>query len=193
MKRLVFALAALTGIAHPAAAQHCGSYFSRGYVRSYAAPVVVKKEVAVATFVPLVVAVPAYGVGYPAAVAVPQATTEAKLEALLQRLEQQLGTGSVATPEQRASVQPQGDGAAAILSAHCAKCHTGEAAKGGFPIFQHPGLLASLDKGSRARILLECGENAMPPPPVGKTPQDNPNALSDAELAVLRQWQKEAK
>src|SRR5688572_22140590 len=92
MKRLLIGLAAFAGWANHAPAQHCGTYFNRYYAPPVVQKVVVEKQVAVATFVPLVVAVPAYGVGYPAAVAPAiQATvndgSDAKLEAILRRIE----------------------------------------------------------------------------------------------------------
>jgi mono/diheme cytochrome c family protein len=160
-----------------------------GAVRSgdCVAPVVVKQQVygqhyqqvVVAQFVAIPVAVPLYAVGYdPHSYGVTE-----ELKAIREELRQ--AREGVAPQSHRADpnepqVLPQKspDAVTAILTQHCASCHTGAKSKGGLVIFAGPGVL---DAHADLFQLWDAAESkTMPPNPRPKVPQADLDALRAA-------------
>jgi hypothetical protein len=62
----------------------------------------------------------------------------------------------------RASLPARPSGAVAVLTQHCAKCHTGSGSQGGFTLFDRPGQLARLDPDSLQSIRAAVLSGSMP-------------------------------
>lgn len=136
----------------------------------------------------------------------PESLSDSQIDYLLKRIEQRLAAKQqkpsepVQAPQVPLTPQaapmnatPQTNGqlsaAGQLLTQKCASCHTGSATKGGgLAFFSNDNHLLNLDKGMRARIVLNVSEATMPPNAAGNV--QSPNALTDPEVAILRAWAK---
>ena len=158
------------------------------------APAVVKEVITpalVAQFVPI--QVPVYSAGYvpqlagpvaPPAAAAAEAATLERILARLDSLERRMAGGNAApTPP----AGPEKDAAAiqtralTILNDHCARCHTGAAAKGKNMIFVSEGRLnPAVNKG---KLFKAAFKGIMP-----VDDKNQPHPLPDEDVTVLLEW-----
>ena len=203
MERLVPVVAGiLASLLLIAPAEACGPF--RPFFQS-SAPVIVEKKVIIEepVIVPLFVAVPAYGVGYPpppVSVPAPQVVAPTPspsiceqratdLEKRLVELEKRLSSGAGVAPGGNLPVAPQGQPAQAggkdalsIFAAKCSSCHLASSAsdKGGsFTLMTTPGKLAQLNDRQLRKIGTYTYTQRMPK---GGPP------LSDEEVATIQAW-----
>lgn len=146
-------------------------------VQHHHAVAAVVAPVAVAQYLPI--QVPTYSAGY-----VVDNGETAALRRSIERLEKTIQKLS-ATPTSRAAPVPDvgiTGQAQQVLTARCAQCHTGAAAKGSLAIFTEPG---KLNPAVDRFVLWEAADSGqMPPAPAKEIPDD--------EARVLREWVKEA-
>jgi hypothetical protein len=159
-----------------------------GAVRSgdCVAPVVIQKQVhgyhqpvVVAQFVAIPVAVPLYAVGYdPHSYGVTE-----ELKAIREELRQAREGGvppgvGPGEPQVLPQTAGGGDRVKAILTQHCAACHTGAKSKGGLVMFAAPGVLdGHIDL---FQLWDAMDSKTMPPDPKPKVPQADLDVLRDA-------------
>lgn len=172
----------------PSAEADCRVVRQRVVAVQHAAVVTVKETVVVpvtvAAFAAYPVQVPTYSIGYD-----PHAGEVQELRRSVRELTQALqGLRTGATP----APQPASDltaKAAQVLTARCATCHTGAAAKGKVQLFTESGVLNPTLDWFAAWAEAESGR--MPPAPAQPIPDDEERVLKEKvrEVAQLRKQQ----